>query len=108
MEKSGAPFYNKKAGRGAVICQKAPGACDFLAMNSLNRWCQMASLVCCLILGIEGILFGHDLAAQARLIEARPVMVDGPRPASNPQASRLVTNPSVARPFGLGLRESLD
>jgi len=77
-------------------------------MNSLNRWCQMASLVCCLVLGIEGFLFGHDVVTQARLMEGRPVLVDGSRRALGQETCRSVITPASARTSGLGRRESLD
>jgi len=50
-------------------------------MNSLNDWCRMASLVCCLILGIEGFTFVHDLATQARSIAPGTVAVEKPHHA---------------------------
>jgi len=44
-------------------------------MNSLNDWCRMASLVCCLLLGFEGYWFGHGIMVQARSMGAGSVAV---------------------------------
>ena len=75
MGKRGALSYTKKEQKGAVICQKEMSTCDFLCMNSLNDWCRMASLVCCLLLGLEGYWFGHGIMVQARSMGAGSVAV---------------------------------
>ncbi len=45
----------------------------------------MASLVCCLVLGIEGFLFGHDIVTQVRLINSQPSLAVKQRPFLNQQ-----------------------
>jgi hypothetical protein len=50
-------------------------------MNSMNRFCQVASLICLLILVIEGNLFVHNIASQARAIEPQmTTTIDAPHP----------------------------
>ncbi len=39
-------------------------------MNSFNRWCRTAALTCSLFLGFEGNLFVHNIASQARSMQA--------------------------------------
>jgi hypothetical protein len=69
MGKREATHPIKKVKKGAVICQKAGRACDSVRMNSLNNWCRTASLMGCLVLAIEGNLFVHNVASQARSME---------------------------------------
>ncbi len=40
-------------------------------MHPLEKWSQIGALTLLLLLGIEGFLFEHNVAAQARLIGAR-------------------------------------
>jgi len=64
-------------------------------MNSLNSFCQMASLTCCLILGIEGFLFGHNIVTNVRLIEPPQTVVEKQRPVVNQETARSRARKSV-------------
>jgi hypothetical protein len=92
MRKCGARQSIKKAKKGAVICQKMDGACDFDPMNTLDRWSRRLSLVCGLVLGLEGLMFAHNAVVQARLLGPTvTVKIDKPvhqLVASNDQVAR--------------------
>ena len=75
MEIRRAAQDNKKVKKGAAFCQKPDGACDSVHMNSFDRCCKIASLVCCLVLGLEALMFGHDVCVQTRSLEGQLVTV---------------------------------
>jgi len=79
MRKSGSPAIYQKSEKGSLICQKMVKACDFDPMNSLDRWSRRLSLVCGLVLGIEGLMFTHNAMVQARLLGSTvAVKIDKP------------------------------
>jgi hypothetical protein len=60
-------------------------------MNSLDRWCRRLSLVCCLVLGLEGLMFTHNAVVQTRLIgPAVAVKID--KPAHGMDATKVAVN----------------
>lgn len=98
MGKRRASHSTKKAKKGAVICQKTGRACDSVSMNLLNTWCRRASLVACLILAVEGNLFIHNLANQARSIKDTSVSIREPKLVERPPCGGSVVANGSLRP----------
>ncbi len=62
-------------------------------MNPLNRFCQIASLLCCMALGAEGFLFVHTLSTQARSMNSSlTAAVDAPHPARSTATTKVALN----------------
>jgi len=66
-------------------------------MNSLNDWCRMASLVCCLLLGIEGVSFVHDIATQARTIKSEAAGIEMTTSVPSQETHRSEVAPASAK-----------
>ncbi|MCE0483826.1 MAG: hypothetical protein LV479_06280 [Methylacidiphilales bacterium] len=45
-------------------------------MDAFNRWCRVATLIFLLMLGIEGVQFGHEVMTQARQIQSQGAVAE--------------------------------